>query len=208
MSDEYNRLGVDRYYELHARDYRNVHFPEIVTAVRVLMNTFQQRGFGHSKNNNRISVLDLACGSGEATLALKAWQRAHRASAPETQQVETLQVDGADPFTGPAYEERTGQTAASYSFDDVAGGCLTEKQLEYDLCVCSFAMHLLQDKSSLWCTLSALARSCNFLALLSPHKKPEVAPSSGWQLEYESVQERVRIRLFRSTLRYVATLPT
>jgi SAM-dependent methyltransferase len=193
MSDEYNRLGVDQYYQLHARDYRNVHYAEIVLAMNVLMKAYQ-RNEGCSES---LSVLDLACGSGEATLALQEWQTAEGTTAPVT-----LNIDGADPFTGPAYEERTGKVAFTFSFEDVARGCLSERLLQYDLCVCSFAMHLIQDKSYLWCTLNALARSCKFLALLSPHKNPHVAASSGWVLEYEKVEARVRLRLYRSTLWY------
>jgi hypothetical protein len=192
MSDEYNRLGVQKYYELHSCDYRNAHYAEIVQAISCLMRSYQELEF----LGDSLSVLDLACGSGEATQAMQEWQRANPTIAPRI-----MQIDGADPYTGPAYEERTGKKAASFSFEAVAGGCLTENQLEYDLCICSFAMHLLQDKSYLWCTLSALSRSCKFLALLSPHKKPEVAASTGWQLEYETVEARVRVRLYRSTLR-------
>lgn len=197
MSDEYNRLGVQKYYEVHARDYRNVHYAEIIKAVDTLMQAYKEsEGFTDS-----LSVLDLACGSGEATLALQRWQATHlarsRAIIPTT-----ITIDGADPYTGPAYEDRTGKVAASFSFEDVAAGCLGEQQLQYDLCICSFAMHLIQDKSYLWCTLNALARSCTFLALLSPHKKPDVASSTGWLLEHETVEERVRVRLYRSNMRY------
>lgn len=196
MSEEYNRLGVEKYYELHARDYRNVHYLEIVTAVEVLMTVFLDL----QPVNQRLSVLDLACGSGEATLAVQQWHSS--ASSSQSSSVPaSIDVVSADPFTGPAFTERTGKTAESFSFEAVAEGCLAEQQREYDLCICSFAMHLIRDKSRLWCTLSALARSCTFLAILSPHKKPDVATTTGWLLEHESVEARVRVRLFRSMLK-------
>lgn len=196
MSDEYDRLGVEKYYELHARDYRNVHYSEIVTAVRVLMTVFLEL----HPVNSRLSVLDLACGSGEATLALQQWHSSASRSHADSEPID-LQVDGADPFTGPAFRERTGKIADSFSFEAVAEGCLAEQRREYDLCICSFAMHLLRDKSKLWCTLNALARSCTFLAILSPHKKPDVTATTGWQLEHESVEARVRVRLYRSMVK-------
>lgn len=191
MSDEYARLGVDKYYELHARDYRNVHYSEIVHAVDDMMSSMQQAGMVEDE----LSILDLACGSGEATMAVQAWQASHAGTAPGT-----IQIHGADPYTSPAYHERTGRVAETYSFEDVAAGCLEEAQREYNLCICSFALHLLHEKSRLWWTLNALAVSCQRLAILSPHKKPSVAANTGWELEREVVIERVRVRLFRSTI--------
>lgn len=191
MSDEYNRLGVNEYYTLHAEDYRNVHFPEIISAVDTLMQHVMSVG----EYGRELRVLDLACGSGEATLAIESWMASNPAVRPRT-----LTLDAADPYTGPAFKHRTGRSAEEFSFEDVAAGYLSERSREYDLCICSFAMHLLQEKSHLWRTLSALATSCELLAILSPHKKPEVAPNTGWQLETEVVVQRVRVRLFQSSL--------
>lgn len=191
MTDEYNRLGVDQYYTLHCEDYRNVHYPEIVRAVDTLMHHVMLTG----EVDGRLRVLDLACGSGEATLALEEWKTTQAGT-----RLSSLSIDAADPYTGPAFEQRTGRTAEPFSFEDVANGYLAERQGEYDLCICSFALHLLQEKSRLWKTLHALAASCHFLAILSPHKRPDIAQNTGWQLEAEVVVERVRVRLFRSSL--------
>jgi trans-aconitate methyltransferase len=188
MTDEYERLGVDEYYRKHSADYRNVHFPEISAAMDEVLSQFVQR----TGSMGCCRVLDLACGSGEATLAATRWQAHHP--------VPTMSIDGADPYTSPAYKDRTRRTAMTFSFQDIAMGCLTSQGLQYELCVCSFALHLIRDKSWLWRTLSALAESCAYLALLSPHKKPEVAHNTGWLLVHEAVVQRVRLRLFRSTM--------
>src|SRR5437763_911706 len=73
-------------------------------------------------------VLDLACGSGEATLALR--------------ELGAGTIDGVDPYTGAAYQARTGQPAEELSFEAIAGGALDGRH--YNLVVCSYALHLLE----------------------------------------------------------------
>ena len=189
MSDEYSRLGVQQYYELHAEDYRNAHFPDIVEAACDAADALMQHWAG-----DQLSVLDLACGSGEAALALHEWRR-RRGMAHLT-----LSCQGADPYTCPAFAQRTGTKALPISFEDVANGYLLQSGMAFDLCVCSFALHLVTERSRLWAVLNALAASCQYLLLLSPHKRPEVTCSSGWQLAYQTRVARVHTRLYKSTM--------
>ncbi len=82
---------------------------------------------------------------------------------------------------------------------DVAGGHLMDAGRSYHLCVCSYAMHLLEP-SWLFPTLQQLALACSALLLLSPHKLPHVEPRTGWRLAHASVGHgRVHARLFVST---------
>ena len=55
-------------------------------------------------------VLDLACGSGEVSLALAGFG------------VPVGQLVACDPYTYAAFESRTGRPCARHSFEDIAGG--------------------------------------------------------------------------------------
>eukprot|EP00466_Bigelowiella_natans_P001394 jgi/Bigna1/139269/aug1.49_g13977 len=63
------------------------------------------------------SVLDLACGSGEATIALQKYLGKAKCNFTAT-----------DPYTFKAYAQRTGMEAEKYSFKDIANGCYSEKR--------------------------------------------------------------------------------
>ncbi len=67
----------------------------------------------------------------------------------------------------------------------------------YSLIVCSYALHL--------CELSKLELVCNCLAkvgkkllVVSPYKAPFINRKMGWNLLYENVEQRVRVRLYES----------
>jgi ubiquinone/menaquinone biosynthesis C-methylase UbiE len=71
-------------------------------------------------------VLDLAAGSGEATLVLR--------------KLGAKRITGIDPFTVEAYEARTGLKCERISFEEIAAGAIGGRR--FSLVVCSFAMHL------------------------------------------------------------------
>src|SRR5574341_902310 len=114
---EYEIHGVEQYYQRCAGDYQNPHEPTIRKLLGIVVPLWQL---------DLCAVLDLACGSGEVTLALRELGAKH--------------IQGIDPYTGAAYEKRTGQTAEKYSFADLADGALAGRK--YSLIVCSFALHL------------------------------------------------------------------
>lgn len=157
-----------------------------------------------------LRVLDLACGSGEASLALFAWlSRRCRAATPSLCAVRELHLTAADPFLGPAFTARTGLPRVhAWSFEDVQAGALDGCGCapdagcggrNYDLAAVSFALHLL-DPTRLHETLTALARAAKWLLLLSPHKRPHVDGGAGWRLEAQLVTQRVHARLYESEL--------
>jgi SAM-dependent methyltransferase len=131
-------------------------------------------------------VLDLACGSGEATLALR--------------ELGAGVIHGIDPYTGEAYRERTGQEAEPFSFEEIAAGVLAGRT--YSLIVCSFALHLLEP-SRLPGVCYRLAEVGETLLVLTPHKRPAIRPAWGWSLEGEHVHARVRMRYYCSSIRAV-----
>ena len=168
----YEQHGVRGYYQRFGAGYRNPHEAAVAQALAAGVQTWQP---------DLRRVLDLACGSGEATLVLQALGAAA--------------IDGVDPYTGPAYLARTGQPAEPLSFEAIAAGALAGRR--YSLIVCSYALHLLEASRlpQLAYTLSQLAPS---LLILTPHKRPALRPDWGWEPVGEMVVERVRVRYFRS----------
>jgi SAM-dependent methyltransferase len=165
----YEREGPDAFYRLHGADYRNPHEHIVRGVLAHAVEAWQC---------NLSAVLDLACGSGEATLAL----REHGAL-----------VVGADPFTGAAYLARTGSAALPLSFEQIARGDLAGQT--YSLIVCSFALHLLE-RSRLPALCLALSQLSPALLVVTPHKRPAIEAAWGWTLREEILQDRVRARLY------------
>lgn len=170
---QYEEYGVEGYYSQFGAEYRNPHEP----IIREALGQAVQRWL-----LDLTGVLDLACGSGEVTLALC--------------ELGGGRVDGVDPHTGEAYFARTGQQAECFSFEQIAAGTLAGRS--YTLIVCSFALHLIEE-SWLPALLAAFGLISDCLLILTPHKRPEIKAEWGWRLEGEFVIERVRARLYRST---------
>jgi SAM-dependent methyltransferase len=169
---EYEEHGVEGYYQNYGAAYRNPH----ERAVRHALHT-AVAAWGLDLTH----VLDLACGSGEATLALR--------------EAGAAQVDGIDPYTAAAYAERTGRPAETLTFEAIAAGALDGRR--YSLIVCSYALHLLEG-SRLPQLAYQLSRVAPALVVLTPHKRPVLRPEWGWALTAELRVERVRVRHYQS----------
>lgn len=170
IRDEYEKCGVEEFYEKQGGAYRNPHEEAIRSALARCHREW---------NLDLARVLDLACGSGEVTLVLR--------------ELGAEAIDGVDPFTAEAYQDRTGEGALPYSFEQIAGGALAERA--YSLIVCSYALHLLEP-SRLPGLLLQLARHAPALLILSPHKRPAIKDDWGWRLCGEIYHQRVRARWF------------
>lgn len=164
----YEEHGVEAWYAEHGGDYRNPHEDALTAALHEVVPAWSLPVD---------DVLDLACGSGEVTLALQA--------------LGGVRLTGMDPFTGPAYTARTGLPCEPVRFEDLAAGALDERR--WELVVCSYALHLLEP-SWLPAVAMALARVTPRLLILTPHKRPEL--KWGWRLAEERVVQRVRARLY------------
>jgi hypothetical protein len=172
VRQEYDERGVLGFYRESGSEYRNPHEPQIQHSLKIAARDW---------NLDLSHVLDLAAGSGEVTLALRS--------------LGAKAIEGIDPFTYAAYEERTGQVAGRETFEQVAAGALSDRS--YSLIVCSFALHLLEE-SRLPRVAIQLGRIGTRLLILTPHKRPQIRADWGWELEREMVVERVRSRLYRS----------
>lgn len=170
VREAYTIHGVTEYYRGEGESYRNPHEPEVRALIAEGVGRWQLP---------LARVLDLACGSGEATLALR--------------EMGAGRVDGVDPYTGAAYQERTGQRAEAFRFEEIAQGRLDGRW--YDLIVCSFALHLIRP-SWLPALLYRLGGISSRLLVLTPHQRPWIEPSWGWVLREEIRPRRIRARLY------------
>ncbi|CAK9071521.1 unnamed protein product [Durusdinium trenchii] len=160
--------------------YVNPHEPRLSEALHIALDQWQEH------LSSPLRALDLACGSGEATLALEAWLEKTQTGAMEPV------LEAADPYTFEAFERRVGRRCHHWSFQDVADGVLEEEPI-YDLVLCSFALHLLE-RSWLTCTVSSLARRARLLVVATPHKRPLIERKTGWEQVAEVLHARVRVR--------------
>ena len=169
---KYGTQGVERYYRGEGQTYRNPHEAAIAS---ILEASFEKWALRPGL------ILDLACGSGEVTLALN--------------NMGFLNVVGMDPFTEEAYCSRTGKRAERLAFEDIEAGQLTGRF--YDLIICSYALHLVAPSR-----LPRLMYQLSFLTpqliIITPHKRPHVSPSWNWSLQDEIYHLRVRSRLYHS----------
>ncbi len=175
----YDQLGVSAFYQTHGTDYQNPH-------ERILHLLLTQ--WVKSKNLPvSTRFLDLACGSGEVTSLL--------------QHLGFQNITGFDPYTHVAYEIRTGLVAHDYSFEAIANGSLLRKhpEFEFDVIICSFAMHLCAPS---WLPLLCLqlAGISSIMLILTPHKRPEIGRDWGWEMLEEQLFERVRLRAYQRTI--------
>ncbi|KAH0606681.1 uncharacterized protein H6S33_003515 [Morchella sextelata] len=190
--DAYTTHGVDNYYTLVANTYKNPHEPGVQKALRKILESIVP--VDPLKPYYRL--LDLAAGSGEATLAAAHWFSTRRPSY-------RLLISAHDPFTASLYTTRTGgRPCGTQSFRDIQTGGLEvspgRSSSKNDVVVCSFALHLCP-ASEVWGLLYTLSCECRWLVVLAPHKRPEVGSEHGWErMGREVCVERVRGRLFRS----------
>ncbi|CAE7394493.1 unnamed protein product, partial [Symbiodinium sp. CCMP2456] len=186
----YEDLGAEAFYAAKGASYVNPHSEVLNEAFACALDAWSDQG-QISGLRSLDSVLDLACGSGEATAALEKWLQSRGANAPS-------RMEASDPYTFEAFERRyPGRACFRWTFEEIAGGCL--ESAKYDLVICSFALHLL-DRSWLAVTLQALARQARHLVVATPHKRPIIDAQMGWNLCDEILHERVRLRLYCSLL--------
>ncbi len=172
IRQEYEQHSVRGFYESFGAAYRNPHEGAIAKLVALSVDRWQL---------NCDRVLDLACGSGEVTLALHS--------------LGYHNISGIDPYTYAAYSERTGKEAETYSFEDIADGVLNGRN--YSLIICSFALHLVSI-SWLPLVIYQLSLITSSLVVITPNKTPHLKTEWGWMLLDEIAINRVRARLYQT----------
>lgn len=170
----YEEHSVQGFYEKFGDEYSNPHEKEIGQILQLAVDKWEL---------DLHKVLDLACGSGEITIAL--------------QKLGCVNIDGIDPYTYNAYLKRTGKQAEAYTFEDIAAGQLCGRN--YSLIICSFAMHLVAE-SRLPILLYQLSLITDSMAIFTPNKRPHLREEWGWICLDEIIYNRVRARFYK--LRY------
>jgi len=175
IRQEYEDHGVAEFYRTQGTQYRNPHEQAIREAIQLAVARWPL---------DLSYILDLACGSGEATLMLR--------------ELGAAAIEGIDPYTGAAYAQRTGQLAEPFSFEDITAGALADRR--YSLIVCSYALHLVAE-SRLPLLCYRLAEVSPALLILTPHKRPQIQEAWGWKLEDELLHKRVHMRCYGAVMR-------
>lgn len=174
IRDIYSTTGIENYYKEYPDEYSNPHetyIHELIKQVNIK---------GH--------ILDLSCGNGSASLAIK---------KSLSSQDYDYSIIGCDPFLYEQYKTRTGNPCLKFSFDDIINGTLQSYQ--FDSIICSFALHLCE-KSKLNTLLYQLSRISDELIILTPHKRPKVNPDF-WKLTYTNKIEKVTLKKYESTIK-------
>ncbi len=182
LRDAYIKHDVDEYYQQFGHSYRNPHDLIVQEIVQLAWQKWSL-DWHTLEDLGAMKILDLACGSGEVTLALE--------------KVGITNIQGIDPFTHESYQARTGRIAQRFTFIDISYGVLSG--CNYDLIICSFALHLVPI-SRLPLLLYHLGLVSKYLLVITPHKRPEIKPNWGWLLLDEISWKRVRARLYQSSL--------
>lgn len=177
VKEAYDILGAEQFYDEFGDKYSNPSNTYLEAALSRALTKWDEIGFlakpswedGHPLQR----ILDLACGSGEATAALLKWG--------QTQPGMAEVIDAADPFTYEAYERATGRKAYQWSFADIAKGEVLQGRPVYDAVLCTFCLHLL-NRTEMFDTLKALAPASRLLIIASPTKKVRVSLGTGWEV--------------------------
>jgi hypothetical protein len=78
-------------------------------------------------------------------------------------------------------------------FEEIADGALED---QFDVIVCSYAMHLL-DHSLLFALLWQLRANSQLLIIITPHKRPVITEAMGWslleELRFPDCRQRYRL---------------
>ncbi|KAI0826867.1 hypothetical protein BC628DRAFT_1319253 [Trametes gibbosa] len=77
MRDNYTEHGVDEYYKKVGATYRNPHFPGVKNCLFLWLNRWWKMRQPHVEDQ-KFFVFDMACGSGEASVAVLEWWQAGR----------------------------------------------------------------------------------------------------------------------------------
>lgn len=174
IRDKYQDQGVQNYYLQHGSDYENPHFEQV-----------RQLLLQNEQNIDYKKVLDLSCGSGEVSMVLE--------------ELGYAETEASDPFTQQAYRMRMGKSCHSWSFEDIVKGALID---QYSSVICSFALHLCPNEL-LFPLVYQLFQHTELLAIITPHKRPELEKLEGVRLVFEDFTltekgKKVRLKAYQS----------
>ena len=224
----YEHVGPSQFYAEHGEEYSNPHGAVLTSLLQQALSSWASSGLlglescshgcGSGGSSRPWRVLDLACGGGEASLALEEWwsrcststKGCQPSGGPKRDESMRLEIEACDPYTAALYCRKTGRQAETWSFEELAAGVLVaDGRPPFDLVLASFCLHLLSPEQ-LCQTLGALAKSSRLLLVATPHKRGLVTIEEhlGWRPLAEpltaidrtnegATRHRVRVQLYR-----------
>jgi hypothetical protein len=143
--DEYKKYGIAEYYKNYSKDYYNPHHVQIKDIyLKYILNLI-------SRNDN---ILDIACGDGLITRLINTYSHNYN-------------IDGLDPYFDNIY------TKFHYSFEDIAKGALNNIEKKYNIGICCYAFHLINE-SWKYDFLSNLSLKISKFIIITPSKKIKI----------------------------------
>ena len=176
----YEKKGVKGYYG--SEEYKNPHEARVRDVVR-----YTTLHWDLLDSNSKLPVLDLSAGSGEVTAALIDFPCSFQG-----------RINAVDPYTYRTYNKRFKGVlqCENVGFEEILCGALEEKQ--YQLIVCSYALHL-ASMNQLPGVAMALSRISPKLLIITPHKRPILHLSWGWERGEKCCRDRTHAILYHST---------
>jgi hypothetical protein len=161
--DEYQKYGVQNYYLKHSKEYYNPHEDKI--------SELYQKHLTKIISNNDI-ILDIACGNGLISkLAIK-----------YNNNNNTI---GIDPYF------QNDCTHYNLSFEDIAKGELNKINKKYDIAICSYAFHLINNDYK-YDFLTELSLQTSKFIIITPSKKINIKHPL-WIITNEIREDKITI---------------
>ena len=175
--DEYKKHGVENYYKNYSSQYTNPHKDRIIKLY-----------IKHIKPilTNKDLIIDIACGDGLISKIINEFNNNNN------NHNNNIIIDGSDPYFDNIY------TTLKYSFEDIAKGKLTELSKKYDLAICCYAFHLIDEKWK-YDFLSNLAISTLKFIIITPSKKIKINHPL-WKIVKEIREEKITILILDNNL--------
>ena len=166
--DEYKKYGIAEYYKNYSKDYYNPHRIQIKDIfLKYISNII-------SRNDN---ILDIACGDGLITRLINTYNYNYN-------------IDGCDPYFDNIY------TKFHYSFEDIAKGCMNDTEKKYNIGICCYAFHLINE-SWKYDFLSNLSLKISKFIIITPSKKIKINHPL-WKITNEIRENKITILILES----------
>ena len=164
VRENYQKLGVEKFYENIGENYENFHLHQVKYLI--------EKNLSFLNKENRI--LDLCAGTGEASLIL--FENGFN------------NICGCDPYLYKIYEINCKKKCFPYSFKNILEGKLTQN---FDVVICSFGLHLCPEKQiKSLLSIFKYYLGIKKIIIISPNKKP-IIEGLIYQEEYKRVKFKV-----------------
>jgi hypothetical protein len=174
--NEYQKYGVKDYYKNYSKEYYNPHQDKI-------KNIYKKYLYNIVSRNDKI--IDIACGDGLISKIINEFNNNDKNN-------KNIMIDGSDPYFDNIY------TTLKYSFEDIAKGKLNELSIKYDIAICCYAFHLIDEKWK-YDFLSNMAINTSKFIIITPSKKIKINHPL-WKIVKEIRDDKITIIILDNNL--------